>query len=66
MDEIEEVLNPEHFYGLTGSQLFTSTQCKGIMPKENSKLKLFLKPPIKIEIDISRDKAPEFRKWLDR
>ena len=66
MDEIEEVLNPEEFYRANRQSIVHIDAVQSIMPKENSKLKLFLKPPIKIEIDISRDKAPEFRKWLDR
>ena len=66
MDEIEEVLNPEQFYRANRQSIVHIDAVQSIMPKENSKLKLFLKPPIKMEIDISRDKAPEFRKWLDR
>ena len=66
MDEIEEVLNPEEFYRANRQSIIHVDAVQSIVPKENSKLRVFLKPPLKLEIDISRDKAPEFRKWLDR
>lgn len=66
MDEIEEVLNPEEFYRANRQSIIHVDAVQSIVPKENSKLRVYLKPPLKLEIDISRDKAPEFRKWLDR
>lgn len=38
----------------------------GEKPHENQKLTLTLKSPLKIEMDISREKAPGFKKWFDR
>ena len=35
-------------------------------PRENQKLTVTLKGPLKTEVDISREKAPAFKKWLDR
>jgi hypothetical protein len=36
------------------------------MPLFDQKLTLILKSPLKMEVDISREKAPAFKKWLDR
>jgi DNA-binding LytR/AlgR family response regulator len=66
MDEIEEVLDPEQFYRANRQFIIHADSVHSIMPRENSKLTVYLKPPLKLEVDISRDKAPEFRKWLDR
>jgi hypothetical protein len=37
-----------------------------IKPLENQKLTLTLKAPLKMEQDISREKAPGFKKWFER
>jgi len=36
-----------------------------VKPQENSKLVLTMKPPLKFEVDVSRQKAPMFKKWMD-
>ena len=66
LDEIEEVLNPGVFYRANRQFIINTDAVQSIKPRENSKLTVYLKAPLKMEIDISRDKAPEFRKWLDR
>jgi hypothetical protein len=33
---------------------------------ENQKLIITLKSPLKMTLDISREKAPAFKKWFDR
>jgi DNA-binding LytR/AlgR family response regulator len=66
LDEIEEVLNPEIFYRANRQFIVNVNAVNSMMPKENSKLTIHLKAPLKAAIDVSRDKAPEFRKWLDR
>jgi len=66
LDEIEEVLDPSLFYRANRQFIININAVQSMMPRENSKLSVFLKQPLKMEVDISRDKAPEFRKWLDR
>jgi hypothetical protein len=39
---------------------------QSVKPHENAKLTLYLKAPLKMEQDISREKAPVFKKWFDR
>ena len=66
MDEIEELLNPSLFYRANRQFIVHVDAIQSVRPRENSKLTLTLKPPIKQEVDVSRDKAPDFRKWMDR
>lgn len=37
-----------------------------VKPHGNQKLAVQLKAPLKLEVDISREKAPLFRRWIDR
>ncbi|HEX5654802.1 MAG TPA: LytTR family DNA-binding domain-containing protein [Chitinophagaceae bacterium] len=66
MEEIEELLDPTVFYRANRQFIIHIDAIHSVRSKENSKLTVSLKPPVKLEIDISRDKAPDFRKWMDR
>jgi hypothetical protein len=39
---------------------------QSVKPQENQKLTVLLKQPLKVEVDVSREKAPAFKKWIDR
>lgn len=66
MEEIEELLDPAVFYRANRQYIINIDAIQSVRPQENSKLTVSLKQPLKMEIDISRHKAPEFRKWVDR
>ncbi|MEP6676412.1 MAG: LytTR family DNA-binding domain-containing protein [Ferruginibacter sp.] len=66
MEEIEVLLDPAVFYRANRQCIINIDAIQSVRPRENSKLTISIKPPIKLEVDISRDKAPEFRKWIDR
>jgi DNA-binding LytR/AlgR family response regulator len=66
MDEIESLVDPQQFYRANRQWLVHQDAIQSISPRENSKLVLTLKPPLKITVDISREKAPGFKKWFDR
>jgi DNA-binding LytR/AlgR family response regulator len=67
MEEIEEVLDPKRFYRANRQYIVNIDAIKSARPKENSKLTIYLKEPLhKHEIDMSREKVPAFKKWLDR
>lgn len=67
LDEVEEVLDPKQFYRANRQYVINIDAIKTVKPLENSKLMITLKEPLhKIEIDMSREKAPAFKKWLDR
>ena len=66
MEEIEELLDPALFYRANRQYIINMDAIQSITPKENQKLTLTLKPPLKIQVDMSREKAPDFKKWMDR
>ncbi|WP_266364816.1 LytR/AlgR family response regulator transcription factor [Tellurirhabdus rosea] len=67
MDEIEELLDPAQFYRASRQFIVNIDSIHSVKSLENSKLILRLRPPHQtIEIDISRQKAPMFKRWLDR
>ena len=67
LDEVEELLDPRQFYRANRQFIINVDAVQTVKPIENSKLLVKLKEPNhKFEIDMSREKAPAFKKWLDR
>ena len=66
LEEVEELLNPRIFYRANRQYIVHIDSIQSVKPHENQKLTLLLKAPLKLEIDISREKAPAFKKWFDR
>jgi DNA-binding LytR/AlgR family response regulator len=67
LEEVEELLNPKQFYRANRQFIINMDAIQTVKPVENSKLIIKLKEPNhKLEIDMSRLKSPEFKKWMDR
>jgi DNA-binding LytR/AlgR family response regulator len=67
LDDVEELLDPDRFYRANRQYIIHVDAIQTVKPMENSKLTIRLKEPNhKFEIDISREKAPVFKKWMDR
>lgn len=67
LDEVEELLDPRQFYRANRQYIINVDAIQAVKPMENAKLNIRLKEPNhKFEIDMSREKAPVFKKWLDR
>ncbi len=67
LDEIETVLNPDQFYRASRHCIVNISAVQSVKGLANLKLQLLLKAPNHpVSIDISRDKAPSFRKWLEK
>jgi DNA-binding LytR/AlgR family response regulator len=66
LDEVEELLDPDVFYRANRQCIVHIRSIQRIKPHENQKLTLTLIAPLKIEQDVSREKAPAFKKWFDR
>jgi DNA-binding LytR/AlgR family response regulator len=67
LDELEELLDPRQFYRANRQFIINIEAVQSVKPIENSKLLVRLKEPNhKLEIDMSRLKSPDFKKWLDR
>ena len=66
LEEIVELLDPKIFYKANRQSIMHIDSIHSVKLQENQKLKVILKAPLKMEIDISREKAPAFKKWFDR
>ncbi|MFT3675999.1 MAG: LytTR family DNA-binding domain-containing protein [Chitinophagaceae bacterium] len=66
LEEVESLLDPQKFYRANRKYIIHIDAVLTVKAVENSKLIVKLKEPNqKLEIDISREKAPAFKKWLD-
>lgn len=66
LEEIEEVLDPALFFRANRQTIINIHAIHSVKPHGNQKLMVQLKQPLKMEIDISREKAPFFKKWVDK
>jgi two-component system, LytTR family, response regulator len=63
LDELESLLNPEFFYRVN-RQFIVHIQAVGRIKTTHKGLTVQMKSPFNIEIDISREKAVAFKKWI--
>lgn len=66
LEEVEELLDPKVFYRANRQFIVHIDAIQSVKPHENQKLTLTLKVPAKTQVDVSREKAPSFKKWFDR
>jgi two-component system, LytTR family, response regulator LytT len=67
LDEIEEMLDPDVFFRVNRQFIVNRNAVQRVWGIENSKMMVKLKDPHQnIEIDMSRQKAPVFKKWLEK
>ena len=66
MDQVEELLDPNKFYRANRQWVIHIDAVNGIRQQSNLKLEVSLKPPLKLVVDVSREKAPAFKRCLDR
>lgn len=67
LDEIEEVIDPAQFYRANRQFIINIDAIQTVKSIGNSKLLVKLKSPNdKVEISMSREKTPVFKKWLDK
>lgn len=65
MDEIEQLCNPDVFFRANRQYIVHIDAVERIKSSYNGKIIAVTKPPHAIEIDISREKASDFKRWLD-
>ncbi|MBB6499663.1 LytR/AlgR family response regulator transcription factor [Pedobacter cryoconitis] len=65
MDELEEQLDPAVFFRVNRQYLISIRSLESIHNYFNGKLKLLLNPPATADIHISKEKAGQFKKWID-
>ncbi|MFA6262005.1 MAG: LytTR family DNA-binding domain-containing protein [Bacteroidia bacterium] len=66
LDEINKKLDPLCFFQLNRQFLTHFQSIQQIHTYFNGKLKVELKPEMTEEVIVSRERAPEFKQWLDR
>lgn len=67
LDEIEQLLNPDQFYRANRHCIVNINAVQHVKGMANFKLTLSLKAPNhQFAIEVSRDKAPSFKKWLEK
>lgn len=67
LDEMEDVLDPDRFYRVNRQYIINIDAVSIVKPIENAKLEIRLKEPNQtFLLDMSREKAPGFKKWIGR
>jgi DNA-binding LytR/AlgR family response regulator len=63
LDEVESLLDPEKFFRIN-RQFIIHIQCVARIKSTHKGLNVQLKAPFNNELEISREKAVAFKKWL--
>lgn len=66
LDEIDQMLNPDHFFRINRKYITHFDAIAEIHPYFKGRLKLRLAPSIDDDIVVSTEKSPLFKAWLDR
>lgn len=64
MDELEHMLDPQRFFRLNRQIIAGMRAVERINLYFNGKLKVTLQPTFEQEVLVSREKAPDFKRWL--
>lgn len=65
LEELEQLLDPKSFFRINRSFIARIDAISQIHDYFNSKLKLKLSPPAPVDVIVSKEKSPLFKKWLD-
>lgn len=66
LEELETTLEPAFFFRINRSMIVHATAIEQIRPFINNRLRLYLKPPLKLDdIFVSRERVGAFKKWAD-
>ena len=66
IDEIEEVVNPKHFFRANRQMIIHINQVETYKKHDTGKIEVHLKSDKNAQVDVSREKANEFVNWLDQ
>jgi two-component system response regulator LytT len=64
LDELEQLLDPNHFFRANRQFIVSPKSLDGIHNHFNGKLKINLKPSLSDEVFVSRERAADFKNWL--
>ena len=65
LDQLEELLNPMDFFRVNRQYLVQINAIRQINTYFNSRLILVLSPETTQKVIVSRDRVPDFKKWMD-
>lgn len=65
LDEIQGMVDPHLLFRINRRYLTAFPALRGIYPWLNGKIKVDLQPPVKDPVFISRDRAGDFKEWLE-
>jgi DNA-binding LytR/AlgR family response regulator len=67
LDEIEKMLDPKKFFRVNRQFIIHIDAIQSIKSLDNAKIDVYLKKPNQaLQIDVSRMRCPDFRKWVNR
>lgn len=66
LDQLENMLNPSDFFRINRQVITRPDAIQKISTWFNSRLKLDISPSNNLNLVVSRDRVPEFKKWLDK
>jgi two-component system response regulator LytT len=66
MDEIEEQLDPQNFFRANRQYILNINSLESIHNETHGKLKVVVRKNAKHEVIVSKERAPQFKQWLDR
>lgn len=66
LDELSGLLNPKDFFQLNRQFITSIKSIQDIHTYFNGKLKIQLQPKVEEDVLVSRERASEFKNWLDR
>ncbi|RYZ21597.1 MAG: LytTR family transcriptional regulator [Chitinophagaceae bacterium] len=64
LTDLQQLLDPEQFFRINRSHLVSFRSLSGITLHYSNRLRLSLTPPFREEVFVSRDKVPDFKKWI--
>lgn len=65
LEEIEELVDPKEYFRANRQCIINMKAIQSMRPQDNGKLLLHLRPPLKQVIEVSREKAPSFKRWFE-
>lgn len=66
LDELEQLLNPSQFFRINRKYIVNLDFIRELKGQVSTKLEVVLNEPCDQELVLSRDRAADFKKWIDR
>jgi two-component system LytT family response regulator len=64
LDQLEQMINPTHFFRINRQFIVKMESIDEMIAYSKSRVKLKLNPPAEADAIVSKERSPEFKKWL--